>query len=179
MNQFSPDRLVSQDDWSDLSQFKSPPTIDIERLHIHRLARLRACVEETGAAMCLLVNPVSLRYAVDYRAYALFQSHIPTAYLFVPVDGPVVIHGAIDTAPMADESREARPISYFDGATELESNAKELARDVVNYLKEIGTDNRRVAVEYVNPSITQALDPTGGADLGAMVPPPGQVTAAG
>jgi hypothetical protein len=99
VNQFSPDRLVSQDDWSDLSQFKSPPTIDIERLHIHRLARLRACVEETGAAMCLLVNPVSLRYAVDYRAYALFQSHIPTAYLFVPVDGPVVIHGAIDENP--------------------------------------------------------------------------------
>ena len=44
---------------------------------------------------------------------------------------------------------------------ELESNAKELALDVVNYLKEIGTDNRRVAVEYVNPSITQALEAAG------------------
>jgi len=161
VNQFSPDRLVSQDDWSDLTRVKSAPAIDIERLHSHRLARLRSCIQETGAAMCLLVNPVSLRYAVDYRAYALFQSHIPTAYLFVPVDGPVVIHGALDSAPMADEFRKAWPISYFDGATELESNAKKLARDVVNYLKEIGTDNRRVAVEYVNPSITQALEAAG------------------
>ena len=161
MTQFSPDRLVSEDDWSDLTRIKPAPAIDIDRLHNHRLTRLRSCIQETGAAMCLLVNPVSLRYAVDYRAYALFQSHIPTAYLFVPVDGPVVIHGAIDTAPMADESREARPISYFDGATELKNNAKELANDVVNYLKEIGTDNRRVAVEYVNPSITQALEAAG------------------
>ena len=161
MNQFSPDSLVTQDDWSDLSQFKSPPAIDIARLHTHRLARLRSCLRDTGATMCLLVSPISLRYAVDYRAYALFQSHIPTAYLFLPVDGPVVIHGALDSAPMADEFREARPISYFDGATELENNAKQLARDVVNYLKEIGTDNRRVAVEYVNPSITQALEATG------------------
>ena len=132
MTQFSPDRLVSEDDWSDLTRIKPAPAIDIDRLHNHRLTRLRSCIQETGAAMCLLVNPVSLRYAVDYQAYALFQSHIPTAYLFVPVDGPVVIHGAIDTAPMADESREARPISYFDGATELKNNAKELANDVVN-----------------------------------------------
>ena len=29
--------------------------------------------------------------------------------------------------------------------------------DVSEFLKEIGTDNRRIAVEYVNPSLTQAL----------------------
>ncbi len=29
---------------------------------------------------------------------------------------------------------------------------------MVNYLAEIGCDNRRIAVEYVNPAVTQALE---------------------
>ena len=55
------------------------PEIDLERLQEYRMGRIRNGLRDTGAAMCLLVNPVSLRYAVNYRAYALFQSHIPTA----------------------------------------------------------------------------------------------------
>ena len=161
MSRATPDRMVLDDDWSDLARIRRMPDIDLERLHAYRLGRIRDRLRETGAAMCLLVNPVSLRYAVNYRAYALFQSHIPTAYLFVPVEGPVVIYGAIDVAPLTDESRPARPLSYFDGADELENNAKLLARDITTYLREIGTDNRRVAIEYVNPSITQALESAG------------------
>ena len=161
MSHASPDQMVLDDNWSDLARVRRMPDIDLERLHAYRLGRIRNRLRETGAAMCLLVNPVSLRYAVNYRAYALFQSHIPTAYLFVPVEGPVVIYGAIDVAPLTDESRPARPLSYFDGADELENNAKLLARDITTYLREIGTDNRRVAIEYVNPSITQALESAG------------------
>jgi len=161
MNRTSPDLMMLQDNWSELGRIRQMPEIDLERLHEYRMGRIRDGLRDTGAAMCLLVNPVSLRYAVNYRAYALFQSHIPTAYLFVPVEGPVVIHGALDATPLADESRPARPLSYFDGASELKNNAQLLARDVTAYLKEIGTDNRRVAIEYVNPSITQALEAAG------------------
>ena len=161
MNRTSPDLMMLQDNWSELGRIRQMPEIDLERLQEYRMGRIRNGLRDTGSAMCLLVNPVSLRYAVNYRAYALFQSHIPTAYLFVPVEGPVVIHGALDSTPLADESRPARPLSYFDGASELKKNAQLLARDVSTYLKEIGTDNRRVAIEYVNPSITQALEAAG------------------
>jgi Xaa-Pro dipeptidase len=49
-----------------------------------------------------------------------------------------------------------RPISYFDGGDNLADNARLLADDLVRYLSETGTENRRVAIEYVNPSVTQA-----------------------
>ncbi|MGI9462461.1 MAG: M24 family metallopeptidase, partial [Aestuariivirgaceae bacterium] len=127
------------------------------RLYAWRMARIKACLKDANAAMCLLVSPISLRYAVDYRTYGLFQSHIPTAYAFVPLDGPVIMHGGYGPMPATDDVRPSRPISFFEGGHELDEGARLLADDIVNYLSEIGTDNRRVAAEYVNPSLTQAL----------------------
>ncbi|WP_406645680.1 Xaa-Pro peptidase family protein [Aliisedimentitalea scapharcae] len=156
------DELVQSDDWSDLSRFKDMPEIDFDRMHRYRIGRIRDELKRNGAAMCVLVSPISLRYAVDYRSYALFQSHIPTTYLFVPQEGPVVIHGLYGPPPaMVDEIRPNRALSYFDGGPVLGESASLLADDVVNFLGEIGTDNRRVAVEYVNPSLTLALNHRG------------------
>lgn len=153
-----PDEAVLAEVWSDLASQRSLPEIDVERLRSYRLARLKASLRESGAAMALLVNPISLRYAVDYSTYALFQSHIPTAYLFVPQrEGPLAIHGTYGPPPAVDAVRPARPLAYFDGAEALPEAARLLADDVVAYLSEIGSDSRRVAVEYVNPSLTQAL----------------------
>ncbi len=149
--------MILEDDWSDLSRIREMPEIDVGRLHAYRLGRIRSALDEAGAALCMLVSPVSLRYAVDYRSYALFQSHIPTTYLFVPVEGPVVIHGAYGPLPVACEARPGRPLSFFDGGGELAEGARLLADDVVAYLREIGSNSRRIAVEYVNPSLIQAL----------------------
>ena len=157
MTEFSVDQLLSDDNWSDLSQFRAKPKIDAQRLQDYRMGRLQASMREADVALCVLVNPISLRYAVDYRNYALFQSHIPTTYLFVSVGGETAIHGAYDPSPAIKNVRPGRPICFFDGGSELVESARLLADDIVNYLSEMGTDNRRVAVEYVNPSITQAL----------------------
>ena len=153
----SPDQLVSADNWSDLTQYQDMPAIDFERMHAYRLQRIRAELKKAEADMCVLVSPISLRYAVDYRTYALFQSHIPTTYLFVPQDGPVIIHNAYLESELVDESRAGPPIAFFDGGLTLLEAAETLATDIVNYLSELGTDHRRVALEYVNPSFTQAL----------------------
>ena len=152
-----PDALILADDWSDLAQHRQPEPVDDNRLHRWRLARLREQLEKTGAAMCLLVSPVSLRYAVNYRDYPLFQSHMPQTYAFLSVEGPTVIHGAMSGSSWADEVRPGRPISFFDGSERLADYAALLADDAVSYLSEIGTDNRRVALEYVNPSLTRAF----------------------
>jgi len=134
------------------------PEIDRNRLHRYRTKRLKEALVRHDAAMCLLVNPISLRYAVDFRSYPLFQSHIPLAYLFFPQEGPSVVHGVFGPLPTAADSvRPARPLSYFEGADTLAETARLLADDIVQFLSEIGTTNRRVAVEYVNPSLTQAL----------------------
>ncbi|MBT1516783.1 Xaa-Pro peptidase family protein [Bradyrhizobium sp. SRL28] len=154
-----PDHLVAADLWSDLRRYRDMPEIDMARLYAYRLGRLRGALRKAGASMCVLVSPISLRYAVDFRSFALFQSHIPITYLFVPVEGPIVIHGVYDylKPPVVDECREGRPISFFGGGYNLPDAARQFADDIASYLTEIGTDNRRVAVEYINPSITQAL----------------------
>jgi Xaa-Pro aminopeptidase len=152
-----PDSLVANDDWSNLARFREMPEIDHDRLHAYRIGRIRQALRDTGTAMCILVSPVSLRYAVDYRGYALFQAHIPSTYLFVPLEGPIVIHNVYGAPRGADEVRPGRAISYFDGAEDLAEYARLFAGDVVDFLSEIGTDNRRVAVEYINPSVTQAM----------------------
>ncbi len=133
------------------------PEIDFDRLHAYRLGRIRAMLREAQAAMCVLVSPISLRYAVDYRTYALFQAHIPSTYLFVPQEGPLVMHGAYGQNCRVDETRPGRAISFFDGGEDMSGAARQLADDVSRYLVDIGTDNRRIAIEYVNPSLTLAL----------------------
>ncbi len=152
-----PDRLVVDDQWSDLSRIRALPQIDADRLHGWRLQRLRNELNDNDCSVCVLINPISLRYAVDYRCYGLFQSHIPTSYAFVPVDGPVVLHAAYDPCSRADDIRPGRAINYFDGGDALDQHARAFAEDLDSYLIEIGASNRRVAVEYVNPGITLAL----------------------
>jgi len=157
----SPDLQVVRDDWSLLARHRPMPVIDHDRMHRDRLGRLRRELARQDCAMGLLVNPISHRYAVDYRCYALFQAHIPTAYLFFGQEGPTVLHGVYGHHHRADSVQPGRPISVFDGGLDLRDAAAALAQDVVDYLSELGTDNRRVAVEYVNPTLIQALERRG------------------
>lgn len=154
----TPDGFVLKDNWSDLRQFRPIPDIDFKRLDRYRKGRLREAMRRADVAMCVLVSPITIRYAVDYNSYPLFQSHIPVTYLFLPLDGPITLHqGTAGHRSSADRSRAGRPMSFFEGGNELAEGARLLADDIVGFLSEIGTTNRKVAVEYVNPSLTQAL----------------------
>jgi Xaa-Pro dipeptidase len=157
----STDDLVFDDDWSDLTRIRDKPQINSARMYEYRRERLREQLRLHEADFCILLNPISLRYAVDYRSYMLFQSHIPTVYLFLPQDGPTVLYGCYYDVPQVDDFRPGRPHAFFEGGTNIDAAATALADDVVAYLDEIGSRNRRVAIEYVNPSVTQALEARG------------------
>lgn len=156
-----PDLMVMNESWSDLSKVREMPEINFDRLYRYRVERLRAEMRTRGVGMTMLVNPISLRYAAEYRTYALFQSHIPTTYVFVPVEGPLTIFSAYSATENVSDVRPGRPIHYFEGGEETTNYADDLAGDIVEYLREIGDSTSRVALEYVNPSITRALDRRG------------------
>ncbi|MEO0329444.1 MAG: Xaa-Pro peptidase family protein [Pseudomonadota bacterium] len=152
------DRSILEDAWSDLRRFKEVPEIDFDRLHAYRTKRLRAEMQKADVALLILINPISLRYAIDYSSYQLFQSHIPETYLFMPQDGPIIAHGVVgETPPTVSQQRPTRPLAFFDAGTEQSEASRLLADDVVQYMREIGCENLRIAVECVNPSLTQAL----------------------
>jgi len=46
-----------------------------------------------------------------------------------------------------DDFRPGRPHAFFEAGTHIDAAAKALADDVVAYLDEIGSRNRRVAIE--------------------------------
>lgn len=138
------------------------PDVDMERLRSHRLGRIRAEMTEADVAMLILVNPVSLRYAADWREYATFQSRIPTYYLFVPIEGPLVMHGAYSTAgQVIDEFRMPHYMNVFDGGLDLRGQAKDLAVETSGFLADLGLRDGRIGIEHVNPSVTQAFGDVG------------------
>ena len=161
MSSESVDKLVFDDNWSDLTRLRDMPQINVERMFDYRRARLREQLRLHEADFCILLSPISLRYAVDYRSYMLFQAHIPSVYLFLPQEGPSVFYGCYYDVPQVDDFRPGRPHAFFEGGTNIDAAATALADDVVAYLDEIGSSRRRVAIEYVNPSVTQALEARG------------------
>jgi Xaa-Pro dipeptidase len=128
-----------------------------------RLARLRATMVDDSIDLLVLHNPVSLRYAVEYRGYNTFQAHIPTAYLLLPVEGPVVMHGAyaVDVA-LVDEARPANAVTGFDSGLDQADVARRFAADVVAVLDEVGLGTgARVGVERLLPTAHHALTDAG------------------
>lgn len=137
------------------------PDIDLERLHSYRMSRIKAEMLRHDVGLCVMVSPISLRYTVNYRNYAAFMSHIPSTYLFLPADGEYMLYNAFEPDIAENKKRKGQHIAYMYGGNELKHCAALFADDVVNFLSETGCSNRRVAVEYVNPSITQALEKKG------------------
>ena len=152
------DDAIINDAWSVLSDETPAPEINFERLYGYRMGQLKAHMGKADVGLLVLINPSSLRYAANYASYQLFQAHIPAAYMFLPLDGPGVMYGSTDGAQDGQfENRPARPLAFFDSGTEQGEASRLLADDAIRYLAEIGCDNRRVAVEFVNPSQTQAM----------------------
>jgi Xaa-Pro aminopeptidase len=131
-----------------------PPPVDLAALRSHRVGRLRGQMDDHGIDAMVLTNPVSLRYAADWREYALFQAHIPTYYLVVTADGRLTMFGAYRAEhPSIDEFRVAHHPNVFDGGPDTVASARGFAADVVDV---VGA-RARIAVERVNPSCVDAL----------------------
>lgn len=156
-----PDETVMNGTWSDLAARRDMPEIDATRLHRYRQSRLTQQLAQRNLDMVLIHNPVSLRYAFDYRSYQLFQSRTPTTYAFFAADGPTVFHGAYGVTDSSVDIRDARALSYFDGGEVMADASTQLAQDIARYLDEIGATRRRVGLEYINPSVVQALEAQG------------------
>ena len=135
----------------------TPPVIDHAELREYRLGRLRQQMAQDDVDLLVLTNPVSLRYACDWREYALFQSRIPTYYLFVEADGRMIMHGAYaERHPVIDEFRPADYLNCFDGGLGLAEQSRQFAAAV-----QAQVGKARVAAERLTPSAVQELESVG------------------
>ena len=141
-----------------------PPEINQIRLRAYRLSRIREQLRRNDIPLCVITNPANLRYAIDFREYVSFQSRIPGCYLFVPLEGPVVMHGAFSkTLETVDEYRPSNYVTTFDGGLDLTARAAKFAAEVRDFLHDLGVrdDKPRVALERITPSTAHALGAEG------------------
>ncbi len=141
----------------------SPPELDTVAMEAGRLARLRSTMVDDGLDVCVLTNPVSIRYAIGYRGYASYQSRIPSAYAFVPVEGPVVVHGAYsDELPLIDVVRPSHAVTSFDAGLDLSHAAGRFVNDLELFLSEggMGSDSS-IGLERVTPTGHRAFADAG------------------
>ena len=141
-----------------------PPQLShstLKQMHDYRLARVRQAMAEQNISLCVLANPISLRYAIDFDEYQLFQSHIPSCYLFVPIEGPLVMHGATrkDFANVG-EYRRPRFVTPFDGGLDITERSKLFASDVDDFVRQnnLADKGAKIAIEKLSPSSIQALE---------------------
>ena len=158
----SVDSSVAADDWSRLSQFREMPDIDVGRMRTYRLRRIREQMRKREVDLAILINPLSVRYAADVRECGLFQSRLPIYYLFLPLEGPVVMHSgfpsqADEYESVIDEYRPAQDINVFNAGPDLQDRCRLFAEDVSEFLRSIGADQRRVAIEHVTPAVVQGM----------------------
>jgi len=111
-------------------------------------------MDAADVELLVLLNPVSLRYAADWREYPLFQSRIQIYDLFVDPDGNMTMHGGYGSDGAAvGEQHPTHRLNSFDGGLELEEYSRRFASDVLTATG----PGARIAVEQINPSVVVAL----------------------
>ena len=86
--------------------------IDFPALRRYRLGRVREQMEAHALDACILVDPVNIRYATGAPNMQVFHLRHPARYLFLPLDGPVILHeftGCMHLAEGLETIDEVRP----------------------------------------------------------------------
>jgi Xaa-Pro aminopeptidase len=146
----------------------SEAMIDLAKMRRYRQDRVRAELRARDLAACVLTSPLSIRYACGARNGALFQTHIPSAYLFLPAEGPVVLFdtGAarltgVGLETVDEVADEVLPLSYMFAGERLEEWMGKWARQMAALVERHGGGNRRLAIERAGTRAPLAFEGLG------------------
>ena len=141
--------------------------IDQRTLRADRLARVRAQLVEHDYGAAVLSDPINIRYATGSRNMPVWTTHAPGRYVFVPVDGPVVLFefgqckhldDGLDTV---DEVRTSTPWFYFMAGPRTPEKAQVWAAEVTELMRRFGGADQRLAVDRCEPWGAQHLTDAG------------------
>lgn len=139
---------------------------EIEELRRYRLDRLRCQLDRFGYGAALLTDPINVRYATDSTNMTLWTMHNLVRYVFLAVDGPVVLfdfHGSVhlsDHLDLVDEVRRGRSWFYFETGSNTAAAARAWAAEVAD-LMTTHARGSRLAVDKLDPPGTMALAAAG------------------
>ena len=70
---------------------RADPSIDLGRLRLERLQRLRATLVDFDCAGAVFLDPINIRYATDVSNMQVWGLHNPARYAFIASEGPVIL----------------------------------------------------------------------------------------
>ncbi len=142
---------------------EDPAVVDLAELRRGRLQRLRIEMSKAEVGCVVLVDPVNIRYATGARNMQIFTSRNPARYLFVPVEGPVILfefegcHHLADGLENITELRPAVTVSYVASAQRLQKKARDWAEEIAALARAHGGGSRRLGVERISPFAVHEL----------------------
>ena len=141
----------------------SEAPVDLDTVRRYRLQRLRGKMEEFDVAGLLLFNQLNTRYAVDATNMQIWCSHYEARCAFVALDGPVILfdfanHPHLSEGiPTIDEYRVLPTFYYFGSGYRSGEYVKEFAAQIADLMKNHGGGNRRLAIDTLSHSGSDAL----------------------
>lgn len=153
-----------------------PPAPDETALRLGRLARLRAEMARLSFAAVVLTDPHNVRYATGARNMLPFLLRNPARYVFVPLEGPVVLfefagceHMEQDN-PAIDEIRVSTTVSYVASGPLGDDMAKRWAGEIADLMRRHCPGETRIGVERIDARAVASLADRGFAILDAQEP---------
>lgn len=140
-----------------------PVEVDVSRLRQARLARVREELKKRDCGSCVLVDPINIRYATDARDMTCFMLRNPARYLFLPVEGPVILfefegcHHLAEGLETINEVRPAITVSFAASGPRVYEKARVWAKAIGDLIRNHGGGSRRVGLERVNTAAAAAL----------------------
>ena len=137
--------------------------INFDRMRLYRLNRIKEQLIMDDIGSCILFDPINIRYATDTRNMSMFTMHNMSRYVFISVDGPVILfeypkceHISKDNCTI-DETRVAISWDYFSNGENVYSKALEWASNVDDLIRDYISSNKRLAIDVCDPAGLNAL----------------------
>ncbi|MBT5849943.1 MAG: aminopeptidase P family protein [Acidimicrobiaceae bacterium] len=137
--------------------------IDMGAVRAFRLGRVRKQMTRYGVDACLLFDPVNIRYASGSRNMQVFSARNPARYLFVALDGPVILFEFAGCFHLSagletiDEIRPATTASYVAAGDDIAESEQAWARQIASLIREHCGAGATVGIERVNAGAALAL----------------------
>jgi Xaa-Pro aminopeptidase len=151
-------------------------TIDMPAVRAFRLDRVRTEMANYGVDACILFDPVNVRYATGSRNMQVFTSRNPARYLFVPLDGPVILFEFTGCEHLSaeletiDEIRPAVTASFVAAGDDIAGRERLWAREMAAVVRRHCGAGATVGIERVNAGAAVALGGEGFAIVDAQQP---------
>jgi Xaa-Pro aminopeptidase len=136
--------------------------IDTTKLNHDRLRNVRVQLIRFGYGAALLSDPLNIRYATGTRNMQVWTMHAPGRYVFVPVEGPVVLYEFAASLHVSegfdtlDEIRASVSPFYFMAGPRRPEKSESWARGVI----ELGARTRWTKATAGNRSMRAVERPS-------------------